>query len=254
MHNSPPHRSSSQNPCPSFSSLCVLRVNPKLGSDFPKPCRIESLDNSLVKPMGGKKRPSSSMEETTNCPTEKATDSTTSSSKVSEKLRQMEKRKARKALDKERRRLASEGKQHPESKPESKTEEQTTESESKPVKKESKEAGTIVASTSLAQPGLHLDLFRGLSSQESSVREEAAERLVKELRNVQRSYEDSNGNNEEVAESVKMEAKKDDGMDNCAPSLRYAIRRFIRGVSSSREVSRICLILLFCQQISNYLS
>jgi DNA polymerase phi len=180
--------------------------------------------------------------------------SLTSSSKISEKLKQMEKHKARKAMDKERRRLASEGKQQLESKLESKKEEQKAESESKPVKKESKQAGTVVASTSLGQPGLHLDLFRGLSSQESSVREEAAERLVRELRNVQRSYEESNGDDEEVSESVKMEAKKDDGMDNCAPSLRYAIKRFIRGVSSSREVRKGFLILLFCQQISNCLN
>ncbi|XP_078169709.1 uncharacterized protein LOC144564074 [Carex rostrata] len=188
--------------------------------------------------MGVKKRTSASMEETTNGPTEMATDSTISSSKISENLKQMEKRKARKALDKERRRLASEGKQQAESKLESTTEAPKEESESKQVKQESKEAGTSVTSTSLAQPGLHLDLFSGLSSQESSVREEATEQLVRELRDVQRSYEESNGENGGAGEVVNMEAKKDDGMENCAPSLRYAIRRFIRGVSSSREFAR----------------
>ena len=39
---------------------------------------------------------------------------------------------------------------------------------------------------------------------------------------------------------LKLEAEKDDGLDNCAPSVRYAVRRLIRGVSSSREV---CYIL-----------
>ncbi|KAJ4757383.1 DNA polymerase V [Rhynchospora pubera] len=186
--------------------------------------------------MAGKKRPSSSMEEPTEEQTEKAMASIPSSSKVSEKLKQMERRKVRKALDKERRRVASEGNQKSESKSESNTEEeQNPESE---LKQETKEPVTSVAGTSLTQPGLHLDLFRGLSSQESSVREEAAERLVRELRDVQRSYEESNGENGEQGDPVKLEAEKDDGMENCAPSLRYAIRRFIRGVSSSREFAR----------------
>ncbi|KAJ4786518.1 DNA polymerase V [Rhynchospora pubera] len=128
------------------------------------------------------------------------------------------------------------GNQKSESKSESNTEEEQN-PESK-LKQETKEPVTSVASTSLTQPGLHLDLFRGLSSQESSVREEAAERLVRELRDVQRSYEESNGENGEQGDPVKLEAEKDDGMENCAPSLRYAIRRFIRGVSSSREFAR----------------
>lgn len=177
------------------------------------------------------------MEEPTNEQTEKATDSTTPS-KIAEKLKQMERRKARKALDKGRRRVASEGKQNSEPKSEPEMESQKVESESEQVKQESKEPGTSVASTSLSQPGLHLDLFRGLSSPESSVREEAAVRLVRELRDVQRSYEEGKGENGELGCLVKMEAKKDDGMENCAPSLRYAIRRFIRGASSSREVRK----------------
>ncbi|KAM3296168.1 hypothetical protein ACQJBY_038484 [Aegilops geniculata] len=35
-----------------------------------------------------------------------------------------------------------------------------------------------------------------------------------------------------------MEAEKEDGLDNCAPAVRYAIRRLIRGISSSREFAR----------------
>jgi len=225
-------------------------LNPNFRPDFPK-LHLKSLWQSKIKLMGVKKRTSSSMEETTNGPTEMATDSTISSSKISENLKQMEKRKARKALDKERRRLASEGKQQAESKLESTTEAPKEESESKQVKQESKEAGTSVTSTSLAQPGLHLDLFSGLSSHESSVREEAVEQLVRELRDIQRSYEESNGENEEVGNFVNWEAMKDDGMENCAPSLRYAIRRFIRGVSSSREVRKNMFNFFFIQFVQN---
>nr|GEU41962.1 hypothetical protein [Tanacetum cinerariifolium] len=36
----------------------------------------------------------------------------------------------------------------------------------------------------------------------------------------------------------KLEADKDDGLNNCAPSVKYAVRRLIRGVSSSRECAR----------------
>lgn len=52
------------------------------------------------------------------------------------------------------------------------------------------------------------------------------------------------GKEEKVIEGgggSKLEAEKDDGLNNCAPSLRYAVRRLIRGVSSSREV---CVITL----------
>ena len=64
---------------------------------------------------------------------------------------------------------------------------------------------------------------------------EHEEEVIKE---VQKAYERLE--NKDVSEGgLKLEAEKDDGLNQCAPSLRYAVRRLIRGVSSSREV---CLI------------
>jgi DNA polymerase phi len=85
-----------------------------------------------------------------------------------------------------------------------------------------------------------MNVFRDLASPEASVREAAAEALVAELRDVQSAYEESKRDeDDEAAESdapPQMEAEKEDGLDNCAPAVRYAIRRLIRGISSSREV------------------
>jgi DNA polymerase phi len=93
-----------------------------------------------------------------------------------------------------------------------------------------------------------MKVFRDLASPEASVREAAAEALVAELREVQSAYEESKRDEEEneAAESdapPQMEAEKEDGLDNCAPAVRYAIRRLIRGISSSREVSNASLPL-----------
>ncbi|KAJ3683162.1 hypothetical protein LUZ60_013389 [Juncus effusus] len=209
--------------------------------------------------MGSKKRPASSMEnpaESTKT-TKKTPDESNppSSSEVSEKLKQMEKHKARKAADKERRRLASETK--PKADSESETKQKTdSESETKGKKKSESDSNPKSESetskvepkapslnkvhTSSGQPGLHLDVFRGLSSPESLVREESAIQLVAELIDVQRAFEEEEekGGTEENGEDAKLEAKKEDGLENCAPSLRYAIRRLVRGVSSSREFAR----------------
>ncbi|KAI7999884.1 hypothetical protein LOK49_LG09G01288 [Camellia lanceoleosa] len=47
----------------------------------------------------------------------------------------------------------------------------------------------------------------------------------------------------DVAEGgLQLEAEKDDGLNNCAPSLRYAGRRLIRGVSSSRETVELSIL------------
>ena len=92
----------------------------------------------------------------------------------------------------------------------------------------------------VAGPGLHMNVFRDLASPEASLREAAAEALVAELREVQTAYEENAEDEEkEAAEgdgASQMEAEKEDGLDNCAPAVRYAIRRLIRGISSSREV------------------
>ena len=72
------------------------------------------------------------------------------------------------------------------------------------------------------------------------MREAAAEALVAELKVVQKAYEKGVRKGEKEAGAgdgpTQMEAEKDDGLENCAPSVRYAIRRLIRGISSSREV------------------
>ncbi|KAF6147356.1 hypothetical protein GIB67_003254 [Kingdonia uniflora] len=86
-------------------------------------------------------------------------------------------------------------------------------------------------------PQLHLDVFKDLASSDSSIREAAAEALVTQLGSVQEAYEKVDKSGDEGGISP-LEAEKDDGLKNCAPSLSYAIRRLIRGVSSSRECAR----------------
>jgi DNA polymerase phi len=81
-----------------------------------------------------------------------------------------------------------------------------------------------------------MDVFRNLSSADASIRAAATLTLVKELQEVQRAYEQggSEGNDDG---DLKLEAAKDGCLKNCAPTMRYAIRRLIRGISSSRAVS-----------------
>ncbi|KAL9689369.1 hypothetical protein QQ045_009754 [Rhodiola kirilowii] len=86
-------------------------------------------------------------------------------------------------------------------------------------------------------PQLHISVFKDLASADESVRESAAEVLVKELVEIQRVYEEAGGKEGGKNGSV-LEAEKEDGLDSCAPSVRYAVRRLIRGVSSSRECAR----------------
>ncbi|KAL3538735.1 hypothetical protein ACH5RR_002101 [Cinchona calisaya] len=86
-------------------------------------------------------------------------------------------------------------------------------------------------------PEFHIGVFKDLASADASVREAAAEALVVELQAVQKAY-DKLENKEEVEGALKLEAAKDDGLNDCAPSVRYAVRRLIRGVSSSRECAR----------------
>ncbi|CAN6455380.1 unnamed protein product [Victoria cruziana] len=132
----------------------------------------------------------------------------------------MEKKKKRKRMDKERHRIKSA---------------ETKELVPKKV------TGHSVQPPALKPPpssmrGFHIDIFRDLSSVEVSAREAVVEVLVKELQKVQKAYEKSGGTLYEG--SAQLEAEKDEGLKNCAPSLRYAIRRLIRGVSSSRECAR----------------
>ncbi|GLT52266.1 hypothetical protein SLA2020_256140 [Shorea laevis] len=79
--------------------------------------------------------------------------------------------------------------------------------------------------------------FSDLTSADASVRGVAVERLVGELQEVQKAY-DRLDNKALVEDGAKLEAEKDGGLTNCAPSLRYAVRRLIRRISSSRECAR----------------
>lgn len=77
--------------------------------------------------------------------------------------------------------------------------------------------------------------FRDLASPDASVREAAAISLVTRLQEIQKQYK-MLPDKESVDGGLMLEAQKNDGLDNCAPHLRYALGRLIRGVSSSREV------------------
>ncbi|XP_022876353.1 DNA polymerase V-like [Olea europaea var. sylvestris] len=86
-------------------------------------------------------------------------------------------------------------------------------------------------------PEFHIGVFKDLAAADASVREAAAKALVTELMDIQNVY-DMLEDKQVVECTLNLEAEKDDGLNNCAPSLRYAVRRLIRGVSSSREYAR----------------
>ncbi|KAJ6692303.1 MYB-BINDING PROTEIN 1A FAMILY MEMBER [Salix purpurea] len=145
-------------------------------------------------------------------------------SSISSSMKPMERRKKRKALDKERQHAALENK-------EVKTKKMDVDSK---VTENKEHTG---ASSRGTLPKFHIGVFKDLASVDVSVREGAVERLVTELQEVQKAYEVTE--NKEVAEGeLKLEAEKDDGLNDCAPSVRYAVRRLVRGASSSRECAR----------------
>ena len=86
------------------------------------------------------------------------------------------------------------------------------------------------------QPELHMDVFRNLSSTNAKIRAAATLTLVQEMQEVQMVYEQSGieGNDDGY---LKLEATKDACLKNCAPTMKYAIRRLICGISSSRALS-----------------
>ncbi|KAJ8764735.1 hypothetical protein K2173_009123 [Erythroxylum novogranatense] len=139
-------------------------------------------------------------------------------------MKPMERKKKRKALDKERHHVGQEN-------------EGLRLKQSNMTLSVSESRVQAVASSSNGMPAFHIDVFRDLASADFSVREAAVERLVRDLRDVQKAF-DMLENKELVEGGLKLEAEKDDGLNNCAPSLRYALRRLIRGVSSSRECAR----------------
>lgn len=145
--------------------------------------------------------------------------------KVSSSIKPMERRKKRKLMDKERQRSALENKEvHPKE-------------VDGALRGEETKASVASSSSSSGMPDLRLSVFNDLASGDVSVRQAAAETLVKELQEVQKAY-DRLADQSVKGHGLKLEANKDDGLNDCAPSLRYAIRRLIRGVSSSRECAR----------------
>lgn len=151
----------------------------------------------------------------------------TSSNAHKSSLSSMERKKHRKLLDKERHRAETE-------KIDSVPEKMDVE-----LKNDGNESASTSNSTGGVLPEFHIGVFKNLAAADASIREAAAEALVTELREVQNAYEKLE-NKDEVEDKSKLEAEKDDGLNNCAPSLRYAVRRLIRGVSSSREVRFCC--------------
>ncbi|KAG4960604.1 hypothetical protein AAZX31_13G236600 [Glycine max] len=129
-------------------------------------------------------------------------------------VKPMERKKKRKALDKGRRRTASQP-------------------DPKPVPPSTDSPSTSGGS---AMPEFHIGVFKDLAAASKSAREAAAKQMVTELKAVQNAYDSREKESGEGG--LKLEAEKDDGLDNCAPSVRYAVRRLIRGVSSSRECAR----------------
>ncbi|CAK7330365.1 unnamed protein product [Dovyalis caffra] len=145
-------------------------------------------------------------------------------SNIPSSMKPMERRKKRKALDKEKQHAASENK-----------EVKTTKKDVDPkVSENEKQMG---ASSSGELPKFHIGVFKDLASADVSVREAAVEGLVTELQEVQKAYEVTE-NKELVEGGLTLEAEKDDGLNDCAPSVRYAVRRLVRGASSSRECAR----------------
>ncbi|KAK4378537.1 hypothetical protein RND71_000399 [Anisodus tanguticus] len=136
----------------------------------------------------------------------------------------MESKKQKRALDKERCRLESEKKADSKQKLMASSEPRSNQR-------------TEISPTTSGLPEFHIGVFKDLAAAEASIREAAAHSLVAELLEVQKAY-DSLENKEVVEGQFKLEAERDDGLNNCAPSLRYAVRRLIRGVSSSRECAR----------------
>ena len=81
-----------------------------------------------------------------------------------------------------------------------------------------------------------MDLFRNLSSADARIRAATTLTLVQELQEVQTVYEQSGTEGNDDGD-LKLEAVKDACLKNCAPTMKYAIRRLICGISLSRAIS-----------------
>ncbi|PIN03035.1 hypothetical protein CDL12_24446 [Handroanthus impetiginosus] len=153
----------------------------------------------------------------------------TSSNAHKPSLNSMERKKQRKLLDKVKHRA------------ELKKIESEPEKMDVDLKNDSNESASTSNRGGGILPEFHIGVFKDLAAADASIRKAAAEALVSELREVQNAY-DKLENKDEVEDKSKLEAEKDDGLNNCAPSLRYAVRRLVRGVSSSREVRFVVLV------------
>ncbi|XP_071736935.1 uncharacterized protein [Rutidosis leptorrhynchoides] len=132
-------------------------------------------------------------------------------------VKPMERKKKRKALDKEKHKR-----------------DDNSEVKPKMVSLEFKDVENRVSGGGM--PEFHIGVFKDLGAVDVDVRAAAAETLVTELQAVQKAYDAMD--KMDVEGGLKLEAEKDDGLNDCAPSVRYAVRRLIRGVSSSRECAR----------------
>lgn len=196
------------------------------------------LENGGAEPSKKRIKKEKKKKDTENPESENVNDTNTASTSLSANkasLNSMERRKLRKLVDKERH----------------KAETKKIKSTSENMDVESKNDGNESASTSNKSGGVlpefHIGVFKDLAAVDASKREAAAKSLVTDLMKVQSAYEKLE-NKDEVEDKSKLEAEKDDGLDNCAPSLRYAVRRLIRGVSSSREVQFVVFIqTCFCK-------
>ncbi|KAL2342030.1 hypothetical protein Fmac_009970 [Flemingia macrophylla] len=137
-------------------------------------------------------------------------------------VKPMERKKKRKALDKERRRA---------------TEPEPPALEPKPATPPADSPSTSGGGGGALQE-FHIGVFKDLAAASEAAREAAAKQMVTELKEVQKAYDALDEKEKDGDGALKLEAEKDDGLDNCAPSVRYAVRRLIRGVSSSRECAR----------------
>ncbi|KAL1336158.1 hypothetical protein AAHE18_10G041900 [Arachis hypogaea] len=140
-------------------------------------------------------------------------------------VKPMERKKKRKALDKERRRTAAD------------TEPKLPEPSTSAAQAQPVDSPGTSSGGGSQLPEFHIGVFKDLAVAAEPAREAAAKQLVTELKAVQSAY-DALDEKEVGDGGFKLEAEKDDGLDDCAPSVRYAVRRLIRGVSSSRECAR----------------
>ena len=95
--------------------------------------------------------------------------------------------------------------------------------------------GPPASSPSNGLPEFHVAIFKYLVSIKASVRETTVETMVMELQEVQKRY-DKLGKKELVDYRLQLEIEKDDGLNNCAPSLRCAVRRIIHGAHPQGSV------------------